>query len=80
MSEITVNQAEVAKLKCEPGEVLLITIKGPITSETAVLCRNAFTKAFEDGGGYVPTILVVDDTITAQIIKADQLPGSGGKG
>lgn len=71
MSEITVNAVDVARIKCEPGEVLLITVKGTLTADEAARVRDAFKRAFVEAGGHVPAILVVDDKIEARIVKAE---------
>lgn len=73
MSELVVNQVDVAKLKVQPGEMLVVTVKMPLTMEMAARVKEAFTKAFKEGGGYVPSILVIDDKIEARVMTAEQV-------
>lgn len=80
MTELTVNQVDIAKLQVNPGEMLVVTTKVPLTRDGHERVKEAFTKAFEKGGGYVPPILVIDDKLELRIMTASDLTASGGKG
>ena len=73
MTELTINQVDVAKLKVEPDEILLVTVKMPLTREIAERVKQAFHQAFEDTGGTIPSILVIDDKIEARVVRSADL-------
>jgi hypothetical protein len=72
--QLTINQVDVAKLDVQRGEFLLVTTKFPLTPDVASLIRSAFKRAFEETGGNVPSILVIDDKIEARVVRAGDLP------
>lgn len=76
MTELTINQVDVAKLNIQPGEILLVTPKQPLTAETAARIRDTFNEAFKrSGGGVPPTVIVGDPNLDVSVVKssADEL-------
>jgi hypothetical protein len=73
MSELKINQVDVARLKVGPGEVLLVSVDTMLSMEQAARVKDAFRKAFEEGGGTVPSILVIDKRITAKVARAPDI-------
>jgi hypothetical protein len=73
MGELTVNQVDVAKLKVAPGDVLLVSVETMLSMEQAARVKDAFLKAFEETGGTVPSILVIDKQITARVVRASDV-------
>lgn len=71
MTELTINHVDVAKLAVKPGEFLLIKAQGIITVEQAQRIRDAFHAAFERYGINIPAALVIDDTLTVEIVKRE---------
>lgn len=71
MPDLKVNEVDVARLKIEPGEVLIISVDRVITEDVVKRIKAIFREAFECGGGTVPSMIVIDPQITIKIAKAE---------
>jgi hypothetical protein len=78
MSELRINQVDVAKLSVEPGDVLLVTTKDIVTKEIGGFIREAFRKAFAEAGGTTPPILVIDERLKVEIVRQDNIAARSG--
>lgn len=74
MSELTVNQVDVAKLAVQPGEIIMVECDRPLTAEMAERIRDAFKRAFEISGSNMPGILVIDPGLTVKVVRKDSGP------
>jgi hypothetical protein len=72
MTELTVNQVDVAKLSVGPGETLMVQYDGTLTHEMTLRVRDAFRRAFEACGGIVPPILMVDKNFQVSVVKTEE--------
>lgn len=73
MTELTVNQVDVAKLTVSDDEIVMITVASVLTKEAAFRIKAAFKKAFEDTGGNVPPILVIGDQLKVEVVRRSDL-------
>lgn len=70
--DLSVNQVDVAKLAVQRGEVLMVRVARTINTELCRRIHHAFKEAFQKGGGIVPPILIVDDTVVeVTAVKAE---------
>jgi hypothetical protein len=78
MTELTVNQVDVARLNVGDDEIVMLTTPGIISRETAHKIKEAFARAFHETGGKVPPILVMDNGLKVEVVRrfdlALQLP------
>jgi hypothetical protein len=72
MTELTINEVDVAKLNVQPGQVLMVKCKHSLRMEQAIAIRRLFMEAFEKAGGDIPYVLVVDRTVDLEVITREQ--------
>lgn len=75
VSELTINPVDVARLKVEPSEVLLIQVAGVVDQDTVKRIKEIFRTAFIESGCVVPGIVVIDDRIKVTVVRAADVEG-----
>lgn len=64
-----ISHIDLAVLRMEPGDILVVKVRGRVKLETAQMIKNEMRAAFARAGGDQHEVMVIDDAVDLQVIR-----------